>query len=102
ATPPSSPVPHQPLPTTSRIPGMKITIYSWSTKRVEIILLSEGADPSAATRTWWREAVDCLREEAGDVLLITGPRFERLDQLSVSDYRRLTPLAKPHQKFSNE
>ncbi|MFJ8271127.1 hypothetical protein ACIQ8G_12355 [Streptomyces sp. NPDC094154] len=71
-------------------------------KRVEIILLSEGADPSAATRTWWREAVDCLREEAGDVLLITGPRFERLDQLSVSDYRRLTPLAKPHQKFSNE
>ncbi|MFI2347147.1 hypothetical protein ACH492_08825 [Streptomyces sp. NPDC019443] len=71
-------------------------------RRVEVILLSDGSDPSAATQRWWREAVDRLRESAGDGLAILGPRFERLDQLSVSDYRRLTALAKPHQKFSNE
>ncbi|MFJ9330808.1 hypothetical protein ACIRPN_27445 [Streptomyces sp. NPDC101230] len=71
-------------------------------KRVEIILLSEGCEPCAAVQVWWREAVDQMREEAGDVLHITGPRFERLDRISVADYRRLTPLAKPHQKFSNE
>ncbi|MFC9637816.1 hypothetical protein ACFTZF_04575 [Streptomyces mirabilis] len=71
-------------------------------RRVEIILLSDGVDPGEATQTWWRDTVDRLREGAGDALVILGPRFERLDQISVRDYRRLTPLAKPHQKFSNE
>ncbi|MEU6373389.1 hypothetical protein [Streptomyces sp. NPDC046909] len=71
-------------------------------RRVEIVLLSEGSTPSATSQAWWRNAVDRLREGAGDGLVILGPRFERLDQMPVSDYRRLTALAKPHQKFSNE
>ncbi|ELS54321.1 hypothetical protein STVIR_4787 [Streptomyces viridochromogenes Tue57] len=71
-------------------------------RRVEIVLLSDGSTPSATSQAWWRNAVDRLREGAGGGLMILGPRFERLDQMSVSDYRRLTALAKPHQKFSNE
>lgn len=34
ATRPSSPVPYQPLPATSRVPDMKITIYGWSTRGI--------------------------------------------------------------------
>ncbi|MFD7696448.1 hypothetical protein [Streptomyces sp. NPDC059805] len=74
-------------------------------KRLAVVLLSEACTPSDDVQQWWRETVDSLREGAlagGAGMTILGPRFERLDELSVSDYRKLTPLDSPHTRFSNE
>ncbi|MFE1881879.1 hypothetical protein [Streptomyces diastatochromogenes] len=74
-------------------------------KRVAIVLLSQDCDPSDDVQQWWRETVERLREHAstaGASLTIIGPRFERLDRLPVSEYRKLTALDSPHSKFSNE
>jgi hypothetical protein len=74
-------------------------------KRLAIVLLSDSRAPSESVQQWWRETIDSLREEAlanEAGLTIMGPRFERLDELPVSEYRRLTPLDSPHDRFSNE
>ncbi|PAZ16672.1 hypothetical protein CLM62_06980 [Streptomyces sp. SA15] len=74
-------------------------------KRVAIVLLSDDSTPSEEVQQWWRETVDHLREGVaaeGGGLTIIGPRFERLDELSVGEYRKLTPLDTPHSRFSNE
>ncbi|MFF7074213.1 hypothetical protein [Streptomyces pseudovenezuelae] len=74
-------------------------------KRLEIVLLSDRCTHSDDVQQWWRDTVDSLRAEASAGaagLTITGPRFERLDELPVSEYRKLTPLDSPHDRFSNE
>lgn len=68
-------------------------------QRIEIVLISRDADLSDDVWTWWREAIDGLREDGGaDAPTILGPRAARLDQISVLDYEALTvveaPLAK--------
>jgi hypothetical protein len=72
-------------------------------KSVEIILLTEGQEASAGVKEWWRLTVDTLRsrpEALGAGMTILGPRFERLDVLPVSEYRRLAIQPRPHKKFS--
>jgi hypothetical protein len=71
--------------------------------RIEIVLLADAGEFDPGVREWWRLAVDSLRTRAGaadEGLTIIGPRFERLDTLSVSDYRKLTILPIPHNRFS--
>lgn len=69
--------------------------------RVEVVLLSESEDISAEVQEWWRVAVDSLRQDAtASLISIVGPRFDRLDTISVSEYRRLTILPSPSRRFS--
>jgi hypothetical protein len=72
-------------------------------RRIEIVLLTEGQEASADVREWWRLAVDAIRsrpEALAAGMTILGPRFERLDVLPVTEYRRLAIQPRPHKRFS--
>jgi hypothetical protein len=72
-----------------------------SPSRVEVALLTEKSDASLETATWWRTAVDAVRPTAAaDGLVVVGPRFARLDTISVLEYRNLTIMEPPSRKFS--
>ncbi|MFI6768617.1 hypothetical protein [Streptomyces sp. NPDC050355] len=68
--------------------------------RVKIVLLSGSDDPSDECVRWWRETVDRLRASTGKALIIAGPEFKRLDEITVAEYRDLTVLGKPHRSLS--
>ncbi|WP_189308766.1 hypothetical protein [Streptomyces albospinus] len=68
--------------------------------RAMIVLLSGADEPSDECVRWWRETVDHLRASAGDELIIAGPEFKRLDEITVTEYRDLTVLGKPHRSLS--
>ncbi|MEK2492377.1 hypothetical protein WN990_22760 [Kitasatospora purpeofusca] len=73
--------------------------------RIEPVLLSDGEDASEPVVEWWRAFVDSIRQQASDQeagVSILAARFERLDRMTVSDFRTLVPMAPPHSKFSNE
>lgn len=69
--------------------------------RVEVVLLSETSDASSGAVAWWRTAVDAVRPAAAAAgLAVLGPRFARLDTISVLEYRNLTIMPSPSRKFS--
>ncbi|KIZ15026.1 hypothetical protein [Streptomyces natalensis] len=68
--------------------------------RAKIVLLSTAEAPSSECVRWWRETVDRLRASAEKTLIITGPEFQRLDVITVTEYRELTVLGKPHRSLS--
>ncbi|MFI9046064.1 hypothetical protein [Streptomyces sp. NPDC053427] len=66
----------------------------------KIVLLSAVEAPSSECVRWWRETVDRLRASAEKTLIIAGPEFQRLDVITVTEYRELTVLGKPHRSLS--